>query len=85
MAKTTAPAASSALDLPRSAVGSRSRARCDRSSQDPVGPSTYWTLLAMFVVVVGFGALASTGAAHGPHGPYFDPTRQSLAGLYVGH
>src|SRR6202050_2203657 len=46
--------------------------------------STYWTLLAMFVVVVGFGALASIGAAHGPHGPFFDPTRQSLAGLYIG-
>jgi ABC-type transport system involved in multi-copper enzyme maturation permease subunit len=46
--------------------------------------STYWTLLAMFVVVVGFGALASAGAAHGPHGPDFDPTRQSLAGLYIG-
>src|ERR1700728_5363419 len=46
--------------------------------------STYWALLAMFVVVVGFGALASIGAAHGPHGPNFDPTRQSLAGLYVG-
>jgi ABC-type transport system involved in multi-copper enzyme maturation permease subunit len=39
----------------------------------------------MFVVVVGFGALASWGAAsHGPHGPYFDPTQQSLAGLYIG-
>jgi ABC-type transport system involved in multi-copper enzyme maturation permease subunit len=36
-------------------------------------------------VVVGFGALASWGAAsHGPHGPYFDPTQQSLAGLYIG-
>jgi ABC-2 type transport system permease protein len=48
--------------------------------------STYWTLLAMFIVVVGFGALASWGrAAHGgPVGPYFDPTRQSLAGLYLG-
>jgi ABC-2 type transport system permease protein len=47
--------------------------------------STYWTLLAMFVVVVGFGALASAGAAHGgPHGLFFDPTRQSLAGLYIG-
>ena len=40
---------------------------------------------SMFVVVVGFGALASAGAAHGgPHGPNFDPARQSLAGLYVG-
>ncbi len=47
--------------------------------------STYWTLLAMFVVVVGFGALASWGAAsHGQHGPFFDPTQQSLAGLYIG-
>jgi ABC-2 type transport system permease protein len=47
--------------------------------------STYWTLIAMFVVVVGFGALASWGAAtHGPHGPDFDAARQSLAGLYIG-
>jgi ABC-type transport system involved in multi-copper enzyme maturation permease subunit len=48
--------------------------------------STYWTLLAMFVVVVGFGALASWGrASHGGEaGPFFDPTRQSLAGLYIG-
>jgi ABC-2 type transport system permease protein len=48
--------------------------------------STYWTLLAMFVVTVGFGALASWGfASHaqGHPGPYFDPTRQSLAGLYI--
>jgi ABC-2 type transport system permease protein len=46
--------------------------------------STYWTLLAMLVVTVGFGALASWGAAsHGTHGPYFDPTMQSLAGLYI--
>jgi ABC-type transport system involved in multi-copper enzyme maturation permease subunit len=48
--------------------------------------STYWTLLAMFVVVVGFGALACWGrASHGgTAGPFFDPTRQSLAGLYIG-
>jgi ABC-2 type transport system permease protein len=45
--------------------------------------STYWTLLAMLVVTVGFGALASWGAASHPHGPFFDPTRQSLAGLYI--
>ncbi len=47
--------------------------------------STYWTLLAMLVVTVGFGALASWGfASHSAHpGPYFDPTRQSLAGLYI--
>ncbi|HEX2744235.1 MAG TPA: ABC transporter permease [Streptosporangiaceae bacterium] len=85
MATTTAPAASSALDLPRSA-GRVTFAGALRSEFTKIRSvrSTYWTLLAMFVVVVGFGALASTGAAHGPHGPYFDPTRQSLAGLYVG-
>jgi ABC-2 type transport system permease protein len=47
--------------------------------------STYWTLLALVVVTVGIGALASAGAAsHGGHGPGFDATRQSLAGLYLG-
>jgi ABC-type transport system involved in multi-copper enzyme maturation permease subunit len=48
--------------------------------------STYWTLLTMLVVTVGFGALASWGFAshlHGHPGPDFDPTRQSLAGLYI--
>jgi ABC-2 type transport system permease protein len=46
--------------------------------------STYWTLLGMLVVTVGFGALASYGISHGPGGvgPQFDPTRQSLFGLY---
>jgi ABC-type transport system involved in multi-copper enzyme maturation permease subunit len=85
MATTTAPAAGVALDLPRSA-GRVTFAGALRSEFTKIRSvrSTYWTLLAMFVVVVGFGALASTGAAHGPHGPYFDPTRQSLAGLYIG-
>jgi ABC-type transport system involved in multi-copper enzyme maturation permease subunit len=48
--------------------------------------STYWTLLALVVVTVGFGALASAGAAAHPgeRGPGFDPTQQSLVGLYVG-
>jgi ABC-2 type transport system permease protein len=46
--------------------------------------STYFTLAAMVVVSVGFGALASWGAAsHGQHGPGFDPTAQSLFGLYI--
>src|SRR5580704_1536785 len=46
--------------------------------------STYWTLLAMVVISVGFGALASWGAAtHDQHGPGFDPTAQSLFGLYI--
>jgi ABC-2 type transport system permease protein len=47
--------------------------------------STYWTLLALIVVTVGIGALACAGAASHPvHGPGFDATRQSLAGLYLG-
>jgi ABC-2 type transport system permease protein len=85
MATTTAPAARVALDLPRSA-GRVTFAGALRSEFTKIRSvrSTYWTLLAMLVVVVGFGALASTGAAHGPHGPFFDPTRQSLAGLYIG-
>jgi ABC-2 type transport system permease protein len=85
MATTTGPAAGVALDLPRSA-GRVTFAGALRSEFTKIRSvrSTYWTLLAMFVVVVGFGALASIGAAHGPHGPYFDPTRQSLAGLYIG-
>ena len=85
MATTTGSAASVALDLPRSA-GRVTFAGALRSEFTKIRSvrSTYWTLLAMFVVVVGFGALASAGAAHGPHGPYFDPTRQSLAGLYIG-
>jgi ABC-type transport system involved in multi-copper enzyme maturation permease subunit len=46
--------------------------------------STYWTLLALVVVTVGFGALASWGVAtHGHPGPDFDPTAQSLSGLYI--
>jgi ABC-2 type transport system permease protein len=46
--------------------------------------STYWTLLALVVVTVGFGALASWGAAnHGDHGPGFDATMRSLGGLYI--
>ena len=86
MASTTVgPAAGVALDLPRSA-GRVTFAGALRSEFTKIRSvrSTYWTLLAMFVVTVGFGALASTGAAHGPHGPFFDPTRQSLAGLYIG-
>jgi ABC-2 type transport system permease protein len=85
MATTTAPPARLARGLPRSA-GRVTFAGALRSEFTKIRSvrSTYWTLLAMFVVVVGFGALASAGAAHGPHGPNFDPTRQSLAGLYIG-
>jgi ABC-2 type transport system permease protein len=48
--------------------------------------STYWTLLALIVVTVGIGALATAGTASHPQGigPDFDATQQSLGGLYVG-
>ena len=46
--------------------------------------STYWALLAVIVATVGFGALASWGAAHSRDlGPGFDATQQSLGGLYI--
>jgi ABC-2 type transport system permease protein len=47
--------------------------------------STYWTLLALIVVTVGFGALASAGtASHASDlGPNFDPTQRSLGGMYI--
>jgi ABC-2 type transport system permease protein len=89
MATTTVarPTAGVGLDLPRSA-GRVTFAGALRSEFTKIRSvrSTYWTLLAMFVVVVGFGALASWGrASHGGEaGPFFDPTRQSLAGLYIG-
>lgn len=88
MATTTLqPAAGMGLDLPRS-DGRVTFAGALRSEFTKIRSvrSTYWTLIAVFVVVVGFGALASWGAAsHGDqHGPFFDPTRQSLAGLYIG-
>ena len=48
--------------------------------------STYWALLALVLITIGFGALASAGAAHnaGHLGPGFDPTQRSLFGLYFG-
>ena len=48
--------------------------------------SSYWTLLALAVLVVGFSVLGSAAAASHPgqNGPGFDPTARSLFGLYVG-
>jgi len=88
MATTTAtrPTAGVGLDLPRSA-GRVTFAGALRSEFTKIRSvrSTYWALIAMFVVVVGFGALASYGAATHNHGGLgWDPTRQSLAGLYIG-
>jgi ABC-2 type transport system permease protein len=45
--------------------------------------STYWTLLVLVIVTVGFGALASFGATRGQHGTFFDATQRSLGGLYI--
>jgi ABC-2 type transport system permease protein len=82
---TQVPAAASRHALPASAgqanfVGAlRSEFTKIRSVR-----STYWTLLALVIVTVGFGALASWGvASHGHPGPGFDPTQQSLTGLYI--
>jgi ABC-2 type transport system permease protein len=89
MATTTTlqPTAGVALNLPRSA-GRVTFGGALRSEFTKIRSvrSTYWTLIAMFIVVVGFGALASWGrASHGGQaGPLFDPTMQSLAGLYIG-
>jgi ABC-2 type transport system permease protein len=90
MATTSAPVAgrhAGAAPLPRAAgragfTGSlRSEFTKIRSTR-----STYWTLLALMVITVGFGALASAGAAHNANqlGPDFDPTQRSLFGLYFG-
>ena len=49
--------------------------------------STYWTLIALVVVTIGIGALACVGAVSrgsGIHGPGFDATQRSLAGLILG-
>jgi ABC-2 type transport system permease protein len=48
--------------------------------------STYWTLIALVVVTIGIGALACVGAVSrgADHGPGFDGTQRSLAGLILG-
>ena len=48
--------------------------------------STYWTLFALVVVTIGIGALACVGAVSrgADHGPLFDATQRSLAGLILG-
>jgi ABC-2 type transport system permease protein len=72
------------LPAPRGRVGFGGALRSEFTKIRSVR-STYWTLLAMVVVTVGFGALASWGAvSHADHlGPGFDPTQQSLGGLYI--
>ncbi len=48
--------------------------------------STYWTLFALVVVTIGIGTLACVGAVSrgADHGPLFDATQRSLAGLILG-
>jgi ABC-2 type transport system permease protein len=48
--------------------------------------STYWTLITLVVVTIGIGALACVGAISrgADHGPGFDATQRSLAGLILG-
>jgi ABC-2 type transport system permease protein len=86
MAATTAPATRRhALPAPSRRAGFGGALRSEVTKILSVR-STYWTLLALVVVTIGIGALASGGAAS--HAgeidrATFDPTQQSLAGLYV--
>jgi ABC-type transport system involved in multi-copper enzyme maturation permease subunit len=45
--------------------------------------STRWTLLAMIVLTVVLGAIATSGQAKGHPAPYFDPTAWSLGGVWL--
>jgi ABC-2 type transport system permease protein len=86
MAATTAPATHQhALPAPSRRAGFGGALRSEVTKILSVR-STYWTLFALVLVTVGIGALASGGAAS--HAgeidrATFDPTQQSLAGLYV--
>ena len=84
-AEATRPAATPATPAPAGQAGLRGTLASEftkiRSTR-----STWWTLLALIVVTVGFGALASFGATRGggERGPGFDATMHSLGGLYLG-
>ena len=45
--------------------------------------STRWTLLAMIVLTVVLGAIATYGQAKAHRAPYFDPTAWSLGGVWL--
>jgi ABC-2 type transport system permease protein len=45
--------------------------------------STRWTLLAMIVLTVGLGAIATYGQSKAHRAPYFDPTAWSLGGVWL--
>ncbi len=73
-----------ALPAPQGRVGFGGALRSEFTKIRSVR-STYWTLLAMVVVTVGFGALASWGAASHANqlDASFDATQRSLGGLYI--
>ncbi|HEX3923597.1 MAG TPA: ABC transporter permease subunit [Streptosporangiaceae bacterium] len=97
MATTTAPVSrgvQAGLPAQRGRAGFAGTVRSEFTKLFSVR-STYWSLLAMVVVTIGIGALASWGAAH-QVGQYannpsqradflqgFDPTQQSLVGLIL--
>jgi len=87
MATTTAQTPSAAVGhAPPASAGQANFAGALRSEFTKIRSvrSTYWTLLTLVAVTVGFGALASWGVAtHGHPGPGFDPTQRSLGGLYI--
>jgi ABC-2 type transport system permease protein len=84
MAAIQAAGARQVLPAPQGRVGFAGALRSEFTKIRSVR-STYWALLAMAVVSIGFGALASWGAASHASSldPGFDPTQQSLAGLYI--
>jgi ABC-2 type transport system permease protein len=45
--------------------------------------STYWTLLVLVVVTIGFGALASFASTRHPQAGVIDATQHILGGLYI--
>jgi ABC-type transport system involved in multi-copper enzyme maturation permease subunit len=98
MATTTAPASRGAhtgLPAARGRAGFAGALRSEFTKIRSVR-STYWSLLALVIVTIGIGALASWGAAHqvsqfADPSPQrsnflvgFDATQQSLAGLILG-
>jgi ABC-2 type transport system permease protein len=81
----TTPGSAAGLPAPRRRAGFTGVLRSEltkiRSTR-----STYWTLLVMIVITIGFGALASAGAAsNAAHlSPGFDSTQRSLEGMFLG-
>ena len=85
MAMTSTHAPMATAGQARSGAGTPTFASVVRSEFTKIRSvrSTYWTLLVLVIITVGFGALASFGATRGQHGPFFDATQRSLGGLYI--